>query len=204
MLPETPSELLNWLRPRLSAFQSSVAADIKPIATRKAAVLIGLVLHPQCVSVLLTRRADHLSTHAGQVSFPGGAIEETDIDAIAAAVRETEEEVGIAAHFIEPLCTLGEYHTISGFCVTPVLAILPPDLPLCPDVNEVAEVFELPLSIALDPSRYERRYVERAGVRVATHFLEHNGKVVWGATAGMLLQLSSNLGLEGIPLDCTR
>ncbi|QLG87509.1 CoA pyrophosphatase [Chitinibacter bivalviorum] len=203
MLPTQPEALLAWLHQRLSGVEQIVAADVQTNAHRPAAVLIGLVLHPDEVTVLLTQRALHLSVHAGQVSFPGGALEESDADLVAAALRETEEEVGIPAHWIRPIATLGEYHTISGFCVTPVLASLSPGYPIKPDPNEVAEVFELPLSVLLDPNRYQKRWVERNGVRGTTHFLDYADRTVWGATAGMLLQLSHLLGLEGIPEDKT-
>ncbi|WP_348944707.1 CoA pyrophosphatase [Chitinibacter sp. FCG-7] len=203
MLPDNPAELIPWLQQRLTGRDYPAAADFAASARRQASVLIGLVMHADQVNVLFTQRADHLSTHAGQVSFPGGAIEADDADVIAAALRETQEEVGIPPDWIKPLQRLGEYHTISGYCVTPVLATIRPGYPLDPDANEVADVFELPLSVVLDPSRYERRWVERHGVRGKTHFLDYAGRTIWGATAGMLLQLSLVLGLEGIPVDKT-
>ncbi|QLI83092.1 CoA pyrophosphatase [Chitinibacter fontanus] len=205
MLPTDPEVLIPWLQARLAAIKpSSVSADHPHVRVeRKAAVLIGMVLHPQQVTVLFTQRAQHLSVHAGQVSFPGGAIELTDVDAVDAALRETEEEVGIPRAWICPCHTLGEYRTISGFAVTPVLATLEPNYPVQADANEVAEVFELPLDVVLNPARYERRWIERPEGKGVTHFLEHDGRVVWGATAGMLLQLSASLGLPGIPVDKT-
>ncbi len=204
MLPTEPIALLGWLEQRLSGVPYPAAGDVATVARRQAAVLIGLVLHPERVTVLLTQRADHLTVHAGQVSFPGGALEAQDESLVAAALRETHEELGIPSQYIQPLHTLGQYHTLSGFCVTPVLAAITPHYPCQPDPNEVADVFELPLSVLLDPTRYERRMIERAGVRGVTHFLDCDGRTVWGATAGMLLQLSSALGLKGIPVDKTR
>ncbi|WP_410498277.1 CoA pyrophosphatase [Chitinibacter sp. S2-10] len=203
MLPREPERQIGWLLERLALADYPSAADSHVVGLRSAAVLIGLVLRPDFVAVLLTRRADHLKVHAGQVSFPGGAIEERDADVVAAALRETHEEVGIPAAMIKPLATLGEYHTISGYCVTPVLALIDPAYPQNPDPNEVADVFELPLPILLDAKRYEKRWVERSGVRGKTHFLNYEGHTVWGATAGMLLQLASALGLQGIPIDKT-
>ncbi len=203
MLPNDPNALLNWLQQRLAQASFPASGDVAVTGRRQAAVLIGLVMHPQQVTVLLTQRADHLTVHAGQVSFPGGALEAQDESLVAAALRETHEELGIPSQYIQPLHTLGQYHTLSGFCVTPVLAAITPNYPCQPDPNEVADVFELPLSVLLDPARYERRMVERAGVRGVSHFLDYDGRTVWGATAGMLLQLSSVLGFQGIPADKT-
>lgn len=203
MLPSEPNALLNWLQLRLAKATYPAAGDVAMAGRRQAAVLIGLVMHPEQITVLLTQRADHLTVHAGQVSFPGGALEAQDESLVAAALRETHEELGIPSQYIQPLYTLGQYHTLSGFCVTPVLATIAPHYPCQLDPNEVADVFELPLSVLLDPSRYERRTIERAGVRGVTHFLDYDGRTVWGATAGILLQLSSVLGLKGIPVDKT-
>lgn len=206
MLPTDTAVLIPWLQARLASTTACATFSDRPNirATRKAAVLIGLVLHPQQVTVIFTQRAQHLSVHAGQVSFPGGAIESSDVDAIDAALRETEEEIGIPRAWITPWHALDEYHTISGFAVTPVLASVAPNYPIQADANEVAEVFELPLHIVLNPSHYERRWVVRPEGKGVSHFLEHDGRVVWGATAGMLLQLSSALGLPGIPVDKTK
>jgi 8-oxo-dGTP pyrophosphatase MutT (NUDIX family) len=203
MLPKHPQDVIPWLLQRLSMVDYPAASDFACGARRDAAVLVALVQRPEQVTVLFTQRAAHLNVHAGQVSFPGGAVEPHDVDFTAAALRETYEEVGIPARWIEPLAVLGEYHTISGYLVRPVLARLTADYPMVIDANEVADVFELPLAVVLDPTRYEKRWVERAGVRGTTHFLDYDGRTVWGATAGMLLQLSKALGFEGIPKDCT-
>ncbi|QBC42410.1 CoA pyrophosphatase [Iodobacter fluviatilis] len=149
-------------------------------SSRAAAVLIPLVLHPAGVSVLFTERAAHLSTHAGQVSFPGGAFEKQDIDLVATALRETQEETGIPIERVEVVASLAEYFTISRYRVTPVVGLLQPGFEMAPDPREVAAVFELPLEVLLDVRRYERRMVERNGQRGFTHFLEHDGRVVWG------------------------
>lgn len=192
-----------WLSERLATGARSTGGDGRTGAIRTASVLIPIILHPSGATVLLTERAAHLSAHAGQVSFPGGASEPQDVDAIATALRETEEEIGLSAGCVEVLACLGEYHTISGFCVTPVVGLVQPGFSLLPDPTEVADVFELPLSVVLDRSRYEKRWVSRKGVRGATHFLECDRRVVWGATAGMLLNFSLDLDLDGIPKDMT-
>ena len=177
--------------------------DFYSDSSRNAAVLIPIILHPAGATILFTVRAAHLSAHAGQVSFPGGASEAQDTNIIATALRETEEEIGLPANQVQVLGCLGEYHTISGFCVTPVVGLIQPGFTLNPDPTEVADVFELPLQVLLDRSRYEKRWITRQGLRGATHFLEFEERVVWGATAGMLLNFSLDLLLEGIPVDKT-
>ncbi|MBM5570498.1 MULTISPECIES: CoA pyrophosphatase [Deefgea] len=202
MLPAV-AQLPLWLSERLAKGVRSSGGDYQLNALRAAAVLIPIVLHPTGATVLLTERAAHLNAHAGQVSFPGGAREAQDSNAIATALRETEEEIGLPAECVEVLACLGDYHTISGYCVTPVVGLVQPGFSLQPDPTEVADVFELPLSVLLDRSRYEKRRVSRKGVRGTTHFLECGERVVWGATAGILLNFTLDLDLEGIPKDVT-
>ncbi|WP_051534469.1 CoA pyrophosphatase [Deefgea rivuli] len=203
MLPSV-EQLPLWLMERLAASVPTSGGDYQHNSQRTAAVLIPIVLHPTGATVLLTERAAHLSAHAGQVSFPGGASEAQDVDAIATALRETTEEIGLMANQVQVLACLGEYHTISGFCVTPVVGLVQPGFVLRPDPTEVADVFELPLRILLDRSLYEKRWITRQGLRGTTHFLEFDERVVWGATAGMLLNFSLDLLLEGIPKDKTQ
>ncbi|HEY0662426.1 MAG TPA: CoA pyrophosphatase [Lysobacter sp.] len=158
-----------------------------------AAVLVGLVPRTEGTQVLLTRRTDGLRHHAGQVSFPGGRIETSDRDAVAAALRETREEVGIAQAQVDPLGFLDPLATITGFRVLPVVALIAADYVARPDPNEVADVFEVPLAFLLDPAN------------LATHVLDHRGKPrqvlefrypaqrIWGATASILLNLRERL-----------
>ena len=202
LLPDV-AHLPFWLSERLAKGERSSGGDYQLNALRAASVLIPIVLHPSGATVLLTERAAHLNAHAGQVSFPGGASEVQDIDAVATALRETEEEIGLPAERVEVLACLGDYHTISGFCVTPVVGLVQPGFSLLPDPTEVADVFELPLSVVLDRSRYEKRWISRKGIRGTTHFLECGDRIVWGATAGMLLNFSLDLSLGGIPKDMT-
>jgi 8-oxo-dGTP pyrophosphatase MutT (NUDIX family) len=195
ILPSS-SQIIPWLQTKLSTAKQVTAGDLGGLALpecRAAAVLIPLVLHLDGPTILFTERAAHLSTHAGQVSFPGGAFEEQDANLVATALRETQEETGIAPERVEVIASLAEYFTISRFRVTPVVGVLLPGFELAPDPNEVAEVFELPLSVLLDVRRYERRMIERNGQRGFTYFVEHDGRVVWGATAGMLLMLAKSL-----------
>ncbi|AZN35027.1 CoA pyrophosphatase [Iodobacter ciconiae] len=188
--------MIPWLQSKLDTARYVTAGDLggEMVAdSRKAAVLIPLVLHSSGSTVLFTERAAHLSTHAGQVSFPGGAYEVQDLDLVATALRETHEEVGISPARIKVMGCLAEYFTFSRFRVTPVVGVLQPGFELVPDSNEVADVFELPLDVVLDSRRFERKMVERNGQRGFTYFLEYDGRVVWGATAGMLLMLAKSL-----------
>ncbi|MCB5194819.1 CoA pyrophosphatase [Deefgea salmonis] len=202
MLPDV-AQLPHWLSQQLASSSRVSGYDYQHHSRRTAAVLIPIVLHPDGATVLFTVRADHLSQHAGQVSFPGGATESSDPDPVATALRETAEEIGLPGDQVQVLACLGEYHTISGYCVTPVVGVLQPGFSICPDPNEVADVFELPLATLLNRALYEKRWVTRQGVRGATHFLEVNQRVVWGATAGILLNFALELMLEGIPKDMT-
>ncbi len=154
-----------------------------------AAVLVPLVAHADGLTVLLTRRTAHLAKHAGQVSFPGGRIEEEDEDAVAAALRETEEEVGLPPDKVEILGRLEDYITSTGFRVTPVVGLVTPPLGLNPDPFEVAEAFEVPLSFILDRSNHQRcsRLVE--GRERPFYAMPYQGHYIWGATAGMLINL---------------
>jgi len=158
-----------------------------------AAVLVGLVPHAEGVHVLLTRRTEHLRLHAGQVSFPGGRIEASDVDVIAAALRETAEETGIAPDRLQPLGYLDCFETISGFCVTPVVARLAPGYALEPDPNEVAEVFEVPLAFLLDATRLQLRHIDWRGRQREVYEYDYEGRRIWGATAAMLVNLKQRL-----------
>lgn len=202
ILPQSPENLAVWLRERLQHDGSFLGHDLADLpGTRLAAVLVPLVTRSQGVNIILTRRASHLPAHPGQISFPGGAREADDADLVATALRESHEEIGLLPEWVEVLGMLGEYHTSSRFRVTPVVGLVSPDLALHPDPDEVDEIFELPACILLDPSRYERRWVVRPGMRVKSHFLECNGYLVWGATAGMLIGLARQLGAKGEPIE---
>lgn len=158
-----------------------------------AAVLVPIIRRP-ALSVLLTRRTDHLHDHAGQISFPGGRIDAGDADARAAALRETEEEVGLPRGQVEVVGRLDTYVTRTGFEVTPLVGLVTPPFPVAPDSFEVAEVFEVPLAFLLDP---ENRQVEsRRYQGKLRHFyvFPYGDYYIWGATAGMLVNLGEILG----------
>ena len=156
------------------------------IARRPAAVLVPIVRRSDALSVLFTRRTDNLRTHAGQISFPGGAIETTDADAVAAALRETEEETGIAPALVEPFGYLDSFETVSGYCVSPVTGLVQGNYKARPDPTEVAEIFEVPLDFILAPGRLQRLNFEWQGHQRTTHAFEWNAHRIWGATASML------------------
>jgi len=133
------------------------------VALTPAAVLVPLVMRPEALTVLLTQRTAHLAAHAGQISFPGGSIEPEDTDSIAAALRETEEEVGLPREYVEVIGRLDTYITSTGFEVTPVVGLVRVPYPSKPDPFEVAEVFEVPLDFIVDPTNHERHSREFKG-----------------------------------------
>jgi 8-oxo-dGTP pyrophosphatase MutT (NUDIX family) len=160
---------------------------------RQAAVLVPLIDRSEGMSVLLTLRTPHLSAHAGQVAFPGGRIEATDRNAAEAALRETEEEIGLSRQHVTLIGRLDTYVTGTGFEITPVVGVVAPPFPLAADPFEVAEVFEVPLSFILDPTnhrRTERVFEERRRIFFVLPFEDRN---IWGATAGMLVNLAEVL-----------
>lgn len=170
---------------------SEEGAAILPQQFRRAAVLVPLVARPEGVTVLLTRRTDHLSSHAGQISFPGGRAEEFDSSPIETALRETEEEIGLHRRHIEIIGVLPDHSTISAYRVTPVVALVQPPFELVPDPNEVAEAFEVPLGFLMDGLNHQRREIElpqNAGTR-AFYSMPYESYFIWGATAAMLRNL---------------
>ena len=162
-------------------------------ALRPAAVLVPLIDHPHGMSVLLTQRTAHLTAHAGQISFPGGRIEEHDADPEAAALRETEEEVGLPRDRVSVIGRLDTYLTGTGFEITPVVGIVTPPFPLAIDPFEVAEAFEVPLSYILDRRNHQRVERQSGAHRRAFFVLPYEGRNIWGATAGILVNLSEVL-----------
>ena len=158
-------------------------------ALRPAAVLAAVFRRGDAYSMMLTRRAEHLSSHKGQISFPGGRRDDTDVSAAANALREAQEEVGLDPARVEVLGYLDDYPTISRYMVTPVVGLIDGDFTAQPDPSEVAEVFELPLDVVLDPASYQRKKLSREGLVVPYYELMWRDYRVWGATAGMLWDL---------------
>jgi 8-oxo-dGTP pyrophosphatase MutT (NUDIX family) len=168
--------------------------SLLPTATTRAAVLIPVIDRVDELTVLLTLRADDLKHHAGQISFPGGRLEAGDADEVAAALRETEEEIGLKREFVEVLGRLPDHAVITGYRVTPVVGLVRPGFELVLDPTEVAGSFEAPLRHLLDPSTHARRWRRIAEEDVETFELPWGSFNIWGATAGMLLTLREALG----------
>ena len=160
---------------------------------RPAAVLVPLVDHAHGMSVLLTQRTAHLTAHAGQISFPGGRIEAHDADEVAAALRETAEEVGLLREQISVIGRLDNYVTGTGFEIAPIVGIVAPPFALVIDPFEVAEAFEVPLAFILDRRNHQRVERESGGRRRCFFVLPYEGRNIWGATAGILVNLAEVL-----------
>ena len=175
---------------------SDDAAGLVDGPLRPAAVLVPVV-HGAHPGVLLTRRTDHLSSHPGQVAFPGGRIDPTDASPEAAALREAQEEIGLAPSHVELAGRLPDYVTGTGFLITPVLALLPEGLVLTPSPDEVAAIFILPLSTLLDPAAPERRSRLYRGRERKFWVWPHEDHYIWGATAGILVHLAARLRAQG-------
>ena len=168
---------------------------LMPQSVTRAAVLVPIVDRGDDLTVLLTLRADGLAHHAGQVAFPGGRLEPTDADAVDAALREAEEEIGLPRDRVEILGLLPDHAVISGFRVTPVVGLVRADFELRLDPKEVAGTFEAPLRHLLDPATHTRRKRRIAGQDIETFELPWGSFNIWGATAGMLLTLREALGV---------
>ncbi|MGI9464792.1 MAG: CoA pyrophosphatase [Aestuariivirgaceae bacterium] len=156
---------------------------------RPAAVLIALVRREPELTVLLTQRTEHLPSHPGQVAFPGGKIDEVDIDAVAAALRETEEETGLGRQFVTPVGFLDAYQTRTGYRVLPVVAMVETGFALTPEAGEVADIFEVPLRFLMDPANHQQHTRQWQGSERRFYAMPYGERYIWGATAGMLRNL---------------
>jgi 8-oxo-dGTP pyrophosphatase MutT (NUDIX family) len=188
-LAEFRRRLAHAPSPAGSVYGDDGAAEREAAGVTPAAVLVAVIDHPDGPTVLFTRRTAHLKAHSGQISFPGGRAEPDDPSVEFTALREAQEEIGLPPDKVEVILALPEYFTRTGFRVTPVVGVVRPPLELVPDAREVDEIFEVPLGFLLDPVNH-RRASRVIGERTA-HFyeIEHNGRVIWGATAGMLVNL---------------
>lgn len=164
--------------------------ESEPVA---AAVLVPLFELDGEPHVLLTQRSPHLAHHAGQISFPGGRIETHDAAPLAAALRETAEEIGIESRFVRPIGYLPDHLVLTGFRITPVVARLEAGFALNADTREVADVLSVPLQVICDRRRYKPSTRELRGFTVHAHDLPYGERLIWGATAGMLLALRALL-----------
>lgn len=170
---------------------AGMKAGPPPLASTRipAAVLVPLIEHAAGFTVLFTQRTADLKAHGGQISFPGGRLEPEDADAVAAALRESREEIGLAGEKVEVLGRLDPYVTVTGYEVTPVVGAIRPPLDVKADPVEVAEIFEVPLSFFLDPINHQRHSRTAGGVARAYYAMPYGDRYIWGATAGMLVNL---------------
>jgi 8-oxo-dGTP pyrophosphatase MutT (NUDIX family) len=157
---------------------------------RNAAVLIPIIDRREAMTVLFTRRTEHLTNHAGQVSFPGGRAEDHDEGPVATALRETEEEIGLDRSYVDVVGALGGYETVTSFVITPVVGVVTPGFDLKIDANEVAEVFEVPLDFLFDPANREIGSRIWNGKPRQYYQFTYDGHRIWGATARMVVILS--------------
>jgi len=160
---------------------------------KQAAVLIPLFEEQGRLNVLLTRRAEHLKHHGGQISFPGGKSEPDDENLLATAVREAREEIGLSPEAVSIVGQLHPYQTISGFVVTPVVAMISRQLDYKIDSGEVAELFHVPLMHFLNTQNHRSVEVQHKGKAHPVHFMPYQGYNIWGATAAMLKDLAEHL-----------
>ncbi len=180
------------LRARLAGLPAATAPPADPGPLIGAAVLVPIILS-RPPAILLTKRSDQLARHAGQVSFPGGRIEQSDASPAAAALREAEEELALDPACVALLGRLPDHATGTGFLITPVVGLLPPGLELAPNSDEVAGIFSLPLPVLLDPAAPQRRHAVRDGRAREYWVWPHPEHEIWGATAAILLRLAEAL-----------
>jgi 8-oxo-dGTP pyrophosphatase MutT (NUDIX family) len=167
--------------------QIDLMRKLFPAEPARAAVLVPLVERPAGLQVLLTQRASHLKNHPGQISFPGGRIESADAGPWEAALRETQEEIGLEPQFVTRAGYLQDHLVISGFRVTPAVGFVQPGFNLQLDETEVENVFEVPLEFVLDVRNHLPRDRRIAGHTIITHEIPYEGRQIWGATASMLI-----------------
>jgi 8-oxo-dGTP pyrophosphatase MutT (NUDIX family) len=166
--------------------EGGLMMDVAPDSFRLAAVLIPVIDRPGETTVLLTRRADHLASHAGQIAFPGGKKSEEDATILDTALREAEEEIGLAPALVQPVGRLDTYHTGTGFRVVPILGVVSPGFILTPDSSEVAAIFEAPLAFLMDAANHQRHSLEWQGRPRFFYAIPFGEHYIWGATAGIL------------------
>ena len=164
-----------------------------PAPKKPAAVLAPIVRRPEGWTMLFTQRAHDTPAHPGQVSFPGGRVQAGDASALHTALRETEEEIGLARALIEPLGAWDRYDTGTGFSVTPIVGLVEPGFELTLDPREVADVFETPLAFLMNPANHQRREAEWGGQLRRYYAMPYEDRFIWGATAGMIRALWERL-----------
>jgi len=163
---------------------------------RPCAVLVPVMIHPTGAWVLMTRRADHLSQHAGQIAFPGGKIGPEDRAPVNAALREAHEEIGLHAQFVDIIGRLEDYRTATGFDIAPFIGIVRPGFAFVPDHNEVAEILQVPLAFLMSSANHQIREVIWRGRPRRFYAMPYQKHYIWGATAGILRRMYERLYSE--------
>jgi 8-oxo-dGTP pyrophosphatase MutT (NUDIX family) len=179
--------------PAAQALAGDLGASGERGALMPASVLVPIVARSETLTVLFTRRTAHLRAHSGQISFPGGRVEPQDVGPIETALRETQEEIGLARERIELIGMLPEYHTRTGYRITPVIGVVAPPFVLEADPQEVDAVFEVPLSFLLDPRNHQRHTRAFEGRMISYFAMPYGEHYIWGATAAMLVNLYRQL-----------
>ena len=198
-LPFDPAVIAALLRlppPPADPEDLHIGEIVEGTKVNDAAVLVPMVARDGGVNLLFTQRTPHLAAHAGQISFPGGRVEATDAGREDTALRETEEEIGLARRHVTVLGTLPEYPLPSGFRITPVVGWIEAPFDTHPDPFEVADIFEIPLAHFLNPARYQRHEYDFNGRHRHYLAIPYEGRYIWGATAGMLMVLARVLSAE--------
>ncbi|WP_340151130.1 CoA pyrophosphatase [uncultured Sneathiella sp.] len=177
--------------------------DLNPASTPSrelpfipAAVLVPIVLHDTGPTVILTRRATHLTKHAGQISFPGGRADAEDENAVTTALRESQEEISLDPSLVEVVGSLTTYITVTRYSVTPVVGLVQPSFKLRPEAGEVSEIFEVPLDFLLDQQNREKHSGFHNGIERFWYAIPFGDYYIWGATAGMIKDLSERIILK--------
>jgi len=194
--PFDPAEITALLRlppPPADPADLHVGEIAEGTVLKHAAVLVPVVARDGRLNLLFTQRTPHLAAHAGQISFPGGRVEAADADRADTALRETEEEIGVARRHVQVLGALPDYVLATGFRITPVVGWIEAPFETRPDPFEVADIFEIPLEHFLDAARYQRHEYHFNGRHRHYVAIPYQGRYIWGATAGMLLSLAHML-----------
>ncbi len=192
-LPLNPlAETLSKPRPRFSDYDLDGLPPSRKTLVQ-AAVLVGVIRHEDSPTILLTKRTEKLKKHRGQIAFPGGKIDSTDKSPVSAAIREAIEEVGIRDEQIDPVGQLPEYQTVTGFSVTPIVALLNPPFQFAAAPEEVEEIFEVPLKFVSQTSNFKKHSLLYEGIKRHYWAVPYKDYYIWGATAAILRELSQRI-----------
>jgi 8-oxo-dGTP pyrophosphatase MutT (NUDIX family) len=189
----SPRVFDNRLEPPRSDYDAAWASDGGLVVPRPAAVLVPIVARPEGLSVILIQRPDTMAAHPGEVSFPGGKVEAADPSPVETALREAEEEIGLARAHVEVLGFLDSYQVGSGFRIVPVVGLATPPFTLDLDRREVADAFEVPLAFLMDGANHEKRSREARGKTQWFYAMPYEGRFIWGATANIVRNLFERL-----------